>query len=145
MKTLTIAALTLVFSSISMSAYSMDMAHGMSHADNAKLTAVQSKRMQTENDGPSTNDWATGTRMSSQLSTTKSAGMMGHTAVQHNRMKTENDGPNTNDWVLVHQGGKQTKTQASSGELGLTAVQLNRMKTEDDSASSNDWVKVTQR
>jgi hypothetical protein len=137
MKSLTLTTLSIAISFFSFNANAMDAEHKMSHASDMTLTAVQSKRLQTENNGPNSNDWVL-THKTNKAMHTGSASSMGLTAVQLKRMNTENDGPNSNDWV-------NAKSNMANHTDGLTAVQRHRLQTEDSGPNDNDWIKVTQR
>lgn len=132
MKNLTLSTLTIAISFFSFNATAMDTDHKMNHSSDMKLTAVQLKRLKTENDGPNSNDWI----LSNHKTMTKHN--TGLTAVQHKRMNTEDDGPNSNDWASSQSGMHEYSD-------GLTAVQRHREQTEDSGPHDNDWIKVTQR
>ncbi|PJF38779.1 MAG: hypothetical protein CUN55_16295, partial [Phototrophicales bacterium] len=108
------------------------------HHSNNNLTAVEHNRLDTETNGPKSNDWVVkSSGFIHAVKTGKTASEMGHTAAQHNRMKKENNGPRANDWVVDNSSGHIIKLGPTAREMGLTAVQHSRMKTEDNGPSSN--------
>jgi hypothetical protein len=124
--------LTVVISLISLNSYAMGQGDVES---GSKLTAVQYKTMQTEDNGPSTNDWVDEVAKSSRSISMYRTGLKGLTAVQYKRLVIDNDGPDSNDWVVF--GAEPSSNHSQKN--GYTAVQYKNMQTEDNGPSSNDW------